>query len=106
MPHEERINKTKTVCTYCGVGCGFPMFGLRIARNSRIVPLLGDANQISTCVKGKFGWDYVNHPDRLQKPLIREETGFREAKLGRGPESGHDEADQHQAAIWPGLRLP
>jgi formate dehydrogenase major subunit len=30
-------------------------------------------------VKGKFGWDYVNHPDRLQKPLIREGSGFREA---------------------------
>jgi formate dehydrogenase major subunit len=45
----------------------------------KIVPLHGDANQISTCVKGKFGWDCVNHPDRLQKALIREGNSFREA---------------------------
>jgi Molybdopterin oxidoreductase len=38
-----------------------------------------DANQISTCVKGKFGWEFVNNKDRLQRPLIRYEGGFREA---------------------------
>src|SRR5271170_2147004 len=75
---EERIKKTKTVCTYCGVGCSYDVW-TKDRKILKIVPLHGDANQISTCVKGKFGWDYVNHPDRLQKPLIREENGFREA---------------------------
>lgn len=37
------------------------------------------ANQISTCVKGKFGWDFVNSGDRLTKPLIREGNEFRES---------------------------
>ena len=32
-----------------------------------------------TCIKGKFGWDFVNSPDRLTRPLIREGGGFREA---------------------------
>jgi formate dehydrogenase major subunit len=41
--------------------------------------LHGHANEISTCVKGKFGWEFFNHPDRLQKPLIREGSSFREA---------------------------
>jgi len=39
----------------------------------------GPTNGISTCVKGKFGWDYVNSADRLTKPLIREGGKFREA---------------------------
>jgi len=75
---EERIRQTKTVCTYCGVGCSYDVWtkGRKILK---IVPLHGDANQISTCVKGKFGWDYVNHEERLQKPLIRTANGFREA---------------------------
>jgi len=75
---EERIKKTKTVCTYCGVGCSYDVW-TKDRKILKIVPQHGDANQISTCVKGKFGWDYVNHPDRLQKPLIREGNGFREA---------------------------
>ena len=75
---EERIKHTKTVCTYCGVGCSYDVWtkGRKILK---IVPLHGASNEISTCVKGKFGWDYVNHKDRLQRPLIREESGFREA---------------------------
>ena len=38
------------------------------------------ANGISTCVKGKFGWDFVNSEERLTKPLIREGDHFREAE--------------------------
>ncbi len=75
---EERIKRTKTVCTYCGVGCSYDVW-TKDRKILKIVPLQGAANQISTCVKGKFGWDYVNHADRLQKPLIREGSGFREA---------------------------
>jgi formate dehydrogenase major subunit len=75
---EERIKKTKTVCTYCGVGCSYDVW-TKDRKILKTEPLHGDANQISTCVKGKFGWDYVNHKDRLQQPLIREGNGFREA---------------------------
>src|SRR6202789_3347746 len=74
---EERTKRTKTVCTYCGVGCSYDVW-TKERKILKIEPLHGDANQISTCVKGKFGWDYVNHEDRLQTPLIREGTTFRE----------------------------
>lgn len=37
------------------------------------------ANGISTCIKGKFGWDFVNSPKRLTTPLIRENGRFRPA---------------------------
>ena len=42
----------------------------------------GPANGISTCIKGKFGWDYVNSPDRLTKPLIREGRQVSRGDLG------------------------
>jgi len=46
----------------------------------KIVQVHRNTNQISTCVKGKFGWDFVDHADHLQRPLIREGTGFRESE--------------------------
>lgn len=75
---KQRIRRTKTVCTYCGVGCSFDIW-TKDREILKIEPLAGPANGISTCVKGKFGWDYTNHEDRLLKPLIREGDGFREA---------------------------
>jgi formate dehydrogenase major subunit len=75
---ESRIKRTKTVCTYCGVGCSFDVW-TKDRDVLKIVPMHGDANAISTCVKGKFGWDFVDSKERLQKPLIRAGKGFREA---------------------------
>jgi formate dehydrogenase major subunit len=73
-----RIRKTKTVCTYCGVGCSFDVW-TKDRQILKIAPEHGPANGISTCVKGKFGWDFVNSPDRLTTPLIREGDRFRPA---------------------------
>ena len=67
---ELRVKKTKTVCTYCGVGCSFDVW-TRDRHILKIEPGPGPANGISTCVKGKFAWDFVNSDDRLHKPLIR-----------------------------------
>lgn len=75
---EERIKRTKTVCTFCGVGCSYDVW-TKDRKILKIEPLHGAANQISTCVKGKFGWDFVNHEGRLQSPLIRDGAAFREA---------------------------
>ena len=75
---EQRVKKTKTVCTYCGVGCSFDVW-TKDRHILKIEPAEGPANGISTCVKGKFGWDYVNAKDRLTKPLIRDGETFREA---------------------------
>ena len=73
------IKKTKTVCTYCGVGCSFDVWtkGREVLK---IDPQThAPANSISTCIKGKFGWDYVTSPERLTTPLIRDGEVFREA---------------------------
>jgi formate dehydrogenase major subunit len=75
---DSRIRRTKTVCTYCGVGCSFNVW-TKDRHILKVEPLEGPTNGISTCVKGKFGWDFVNSADRLTKPLIREGGKFREA---------------------------
>jgi formate dehydrogenase major subunit len=75
---ESRIRRTKTVCTYCGVGCSFNIW-TKDRHILKVEPSEGPTNGISTCIKGKFGWDYVNDPERLTKPLIREGDKFREA---------------------------
>lgn len=75
---DSRIRKTKTVCTYCGVGCSFDVW-TKDRHILKIEPFAGPANGVSTCIKGKFGWDFVDNQKRLTKPLIREDGKFREA---------------------------
>ena len=73
------IKRTKTVCAYCGVGCSFEMW-TRGRNILKVQPMVeGPANGISTCIKGKFAWDFVNAPERLTTPLIRDNGRFREA---------------------------
>ena len=72
---KQRIKRTKTVCTYCGVGCSFDIW-THDRHILKVEPMHGPANGISTCVKGKFGWDFVNSDDRLRKPLKREGETF------------------------------
>ncbi len=63
-----------TTCPYCGVGCGIKA---RIDPNDRIIEILDDPDNQSSvgmlCVKGRFGFSFVNHPDRLAKPLVRKD---------------------------------
>ena len=75
MRHQ-RVKRTKTVCTYCGVGCSFDIW-TKDRHILKVEPAHGAANGISTCVKGKFGWDFANSSDRLRKPLkrVRGESG-------------------------------
>ncbi len=73
------IKKTKTVCTYCGVGCSFEVW-TRDRHILKVQPVVdAPVNGISTCVKGKFGWDFINSPNRITTPLIRENGRFRPA---------------------------
>ena len=76
---QKEIKRTKTVCTYCGVGCSFEMW-TRGRQILKVQPMEeAPVNGISTCIKGKFAWDFVNAKERLTTPLIRENGTFREA---------------------------
>lgn len=76
---KSRIKRTKTVCTYCGVGCSFEIW-TKDRHILKVEPHVdAPVNSISTCVKGKFGWDFINSEERLTKPLIRKGEEFVEA---------------------------
>ncbi len=62
--------EVKSVCPYCGVGCQLS-FKIRDDRIAWVDGVDGPANEQRLCVKGRFGFDYVDHPHRLKKPLIR-----------------------------------
>jgi formate dehydrogenase major subunit len=64
--------KVKSVCPYCGVGCQLT-YHVADNRIVRVEGRDGIANRDRLCVKGRFGFDYVHHPQRLVKPLIRRE---------------------------------
>jgi formate dehydrogenase alpha subunit len=63
----------ETICPYCGVGCSLHL-GIRAGK---IVRVRGNGkspvNRGELCVKGRYGLDFINHPDRLTRPLIRRE---------------------------------
>jgi formate dehydrogenase major subunit len=72
---DARTKRTKTVCTYCAVGCSFEVW-TQDRYILKIEPTHGPANGISTCIKGKFAWGHINSPDRLTKPLLRQGNTF------------------------------
>ncbi|MBV9523923.1 MAG: molybdopterin-dependent oxidoreductase, partial [Alphaproteobacteria bacterium] len=59
-----------SVCPYCGVGCQLT-FAIKDDTIVNVVGRDGPANHNRLCVKGRFGFDYVHHPHRLTKPMIR-----------------------------------
>lgn len=79
-----QTEKTKTICPYCGVGCELVVE----SRNGQVIGvsarLDAPVNKGNLCLKGRYAYDYVNHPDRLTLPLIR--------KKGKLVESSWEEA--------------
>jgi formate dehydrogenase major subunit len=69
-----------TLCPYCGVGCQTTVH----VRDNKILYVDGrdgPANNNRLCVKGRFGFDYIHHPDRLTKPLIRRDGVAKDANM-------------------------
>jgi predicted molibdopterin-dependent oxidoreductase YjgC len=72
------FEQTRTTCTFCGVGCQIDLH----TKEGHIVKVTGAdeiPNRGRLCVKGRFGWHFVHHEDRLKTPLIKENGQFREA---------------------------
>ena len=73
------IEKTKSVCPYCGTGCSIYL-NTKADKLIGVTPDLdGPVNQGALCVKGQFGFDFVNSEERLRTPLLRKNGGFQEA---------------------------
>ncbi|MGQ9694703.1 MAG: molybdopterin-dependent oxidoreductase [Thermodesulfobacteriota bacterium] len=72
--HKARVwdlRETNTVCGYCGVGCTLTI-GTKDEKIKRVrADENSGINRGNLCVKGRFGWEYIHHPERLISPLIR-----------------------------------
>jgi len=92
----ETEKRVRTTCVYCGVGCQLELW----VKDNRIVRVRGvdaEPNRGRLCVKGRFGYQFVESKDRLTTPLIRRDGVFREA--------GWDEALDLVAAKLAEIRL-
>ena len=73
------LQRVPTTCSYCGVGCTLVLN----VKDNHVLKVTSDkdlgVNKGWTCVKGRFGSDYIHSPDRLTEPLIREGDQFRPA---------------------------
>ena len=62
---------TRTICTYCGVGCNLEVATSNGEILSITAPYDADVNQGHTCIKGRYAFKFYNHPDRLNSPMIK-----------------------------------
>ena len=67
----EYTKKTRTVCTYCGVGCNLEVATVNGSIKSIQAPYDAEVNQGHTCLKGRYAFTFYDHPDRLRSPLKR-----------------------------------
>jgi len=96
----EPIEKTRSVCPYCGVGCSVDL----VTKGDKLVGIQpamdGPANEGALCVKGQFAFDFVQHRDRLTHPLVRgndgdlHETDW-DTALDRAAEGFRSVVDEH-----------
>jgi formate dehydrogenase major subunit len=91
LPSDD-LKAVDSVCPYCGVGCAVTF----LAKDNRIVMAEGRESPVNhgrLCVKGRYGWDYTSHPQRLTMPLIRREECY-----PKGPLSGEVQASVSKRA--------
>jgi formate dehydrogenase alpha subunit len=73
---EWEVERVKTICGYCGVGCEIEYAHrdgqILYAQSTPQAPVNGEF----LCAKGRFGWDFATHPDRLTAPLIRRDLAY------------------------------
>jgi predicted molibdopterin-dependent oxidoreductase YjgC len=72
---QKDVQKVETVCAYCGCGCNVT---LHVNRDEvvRVTSRPDRVNEGWLCVKGRFGYNFINNPDRLKTPLIKKDGAF------------------------------
>jgi len=107
----DEIVRKKSVCPYCGTGCGITLNAAR-GELLGITPVMdAPASDGALCVKGQYGTDFISSPDRLTTPLIREGDRFREASwdealslVARKLDENKRQHGPHAFAAWASAR--
>jgi len=73
-PRHEGVELTDTTCTYCGCGCNITLHSMG-NEITRVSSKTDNHNRGWLCVKGRFGYEFINSEDRLTTPMIRREKG-------------------------------
>jgi len=82
-----QLDRVQTTCTFCGCGCQLELNSLAKRKVVKVTTKAeGGVNEGSLCVKGRFGYDFVNHPERLQRPLVKKPGVFVEVSWEEGLE--------------------
>ena len=99
--------KIDSVCPYCGVGCQLT-YHVKDNKIIRVEGRDGPSNHGRLCVKGRYGFDYVHHKQRLTTPLIRKASVPKSADFNMDPENWRDvfrEATWEEALDFAGGTL-
>jgi predicted molibdopterin-dependent oxidoreductase YjgC len=71
LARAHQVRRVTTTCSYCGVGCQFDL----LVKDNKVIGVSSNpdapVNGLALCVKGRYGYDYIHHPDRLLKPRVR-----------------------------------
>ncbi len=105
---QDTEREVDSLCPFCGVGCQLT-FHIKDDRLIKVEGRDGPANDEKLCVKGRFGFDYIHHPQRLTKPLIRKEDAPKELMDPANPlthfrEASWDEALEKAATGFKGYQ--
>ncbi|MFK5879865.1 MAG: formate dehydrogenase subunit alpha [Flavobacteriaceae bacterium] len=68
----------RTTCTYCGVGCQLDVSVIDGKIRGIQAPESAEVNEGHTCLKGRFAFQFYDHPDRLREPMIKKNGKFEE----------------------------
>ncbi|MDJ0976276.1 MAG: formate dehydrogenase subunit alpha [Planctomycetota bacterium] len=95
--------EVETTCTYCGCGCGIHLGVV----DDQLVSVRGvrenPSNEGRLCVKGRFGFDFVNAPDRLKTPLIRRNGSLEEATWDEALDLVVEKFQAHRGAAFAAI---
>ncbi len=96
MGSQKVDRQVDSVCPFCGVGCQIT-YHVRDDQIVKVEGCDGPANQSRLCVKGRFGFDYAHHPQRLTRPLIRKPGVSKQMDVTRSPDQW---AEVFREATW------
>jgi formate dehydrogenase major subunit/formate dehydrogenase alpha subunit len=102
-----QIKKVTTTCSYCGVGCQFDL----LVKNNKVIGVSSNPNApvngLALCVKGRYGYDYIHHADRLLKPKVRryllegkDKEMMREERSRENPSSPNSLSPNSSSSLW------
>ena len=95
--------KVKSTCTYCGVGCGIELE----VRGNQVTGVSGDRenpiNNGKLCVKGRYGFEFINSKERLKTPLIKINGKFEEATWDEALDLIAEKFSQHKGDSFAAL---